>query len=38
MKRREQALRYLRKAAQNEALLDAVLASEPIGDEGRQGS
>ncbi len=33
MKRREQALRYLRKAAQDEALLDAVFTSEQVGDE-----
>jgi HEPN domain-containing protein len=33
MKRREQALRYLRKAAQDEVLLDAVLTSEQVSDE-----
>jgi len=33
MKRREQALRYLRKAAQDEALLDAVLTSTEVSDE-----
>ncbi len=33
MKRREQALLFLRKAAQDEALLDEVLTSERVGDE-----
>ena len=33
MKRREQALLLLRKAGQDEALLDEVLASESVGDE-----
>ena len=33
MKRREQALLLLRKAAQDEALLDEVLASDRVGDE-----
>jgi HEPN domain-containing protein len=33
MKRREQALLLLRKAAQDEALLDAVIASDQVGDE-----
>jgi HEPN domain-containing protein len=33
MKRREQALLLLRKAAQDEALLDEVLTSDQVGDE-----
>ena len=33
MKRREQALLYLRKAAQDEALLDAVLEFDSVSDE-----
>ena len=33
MKRREQAVRFLRKAAQDEALLDAIVASEQVSDE-----
>jgi HEPN domain-containing protein len=33
MKRREQAFLLLRKAGQDEALLDEVLASESVGDE-----
>lgn len=33
MKRREQALHFLRKAAQDEALLDAVLESGKVSDE-----
>jgi hypothetical protein len=33
MKRREQALLLLRKFAQDEALLDAVLASDRVSDE-----
>jgi HEPN domain-containing protein len=33
MKWREQALLLLRKAAQDEALLDAVIASDQVGDE-----
>jgi HEPN domain-containing protein len=33
MKRREQALLLLRKAAQDEALLDAVIASDQVSDE-----
>ena len=33
MKRREQALLLLRKAAQDEALLDAVLTSDQVSDE-----
>jgi len=33
MKRREQALLFLRKAAQDEALLDAVLESDKVSDE-----
>jgi HEPN domain-containing protein len=33
MKRREQALLLLRKAAQDEALLDEVLASDQVSDE-----
>jgi HEPN domain-containing protein len=33
MKRREQALLLLRKAGQDEALLDEVLASQSVGDE-----
>jgi HEPN domain-containing protein len=33
MKRREQAMLLLRKAAQDEALLDAVLESELVSDE-----
>jgi len=33
MKRREQALLFLRKAAQDEALLDAVLANDDVSDE-----
>jgi HEPN domain-containing protein len=33
MKRREQALLFLRKAAQDESLLDAVLESGSVSDE-----
>ena len=33
MKRREQALLFLRKAAQDESLLDAVLESDSVSDE-----
>jgi HEPN domain-containing protein len=33
MKRREQALLFLRKAAQDESLLDAVLESHNVSDE-----
>ncbi len=33
MKRREQALLFLRKAAQDESLLDAVLDSDTVSDE-----
>ena len=33
MKRREQALLFLRKAAQDEALLDAVIDSDKVSDE-----
>jgi len=33
MKRREQALLLLRKAGQDEALLDEILASESVDDE-----
>ena len=33
MKRREQALLFMRKAAQDEALLDAVLESDTVSDE-----
>jgi HEPN domain-containing protein len=33
MKRREQALLLLRKAAQDKALLDAVIASDQVSDE-----
>jgi hypothetical protein len=33
MKRREQALLFLRKAAQDESLLDAVLDSDSVSDE-----
>ena len=33
MKRREQALLLLRKAAQDEALLDEVLTSDQVSDE-----
>ena len=33
IKRREQALLFLRKAAQDEALLDAVIESDKVSDE-----
>jgi hypothetical protein len=33
MKRREQVLPFLRKAAQDEALLDAIVTSDQISDE-----